>query len=78
MVNWIDTFAETQWVDVEHIREIAKDHKNYIHTVGFYIGYYEGYEVFAAEFNTNKTMRDWANVTYIPRGCIKSVDKPLA
>lgn len=74
MVSWIDTFTSNDWKNIEEVKEEAKTNSCYIHTYGHYIGYSEGYEMFAGSFNSNERMRSWGAVTYIPRGTIKKIE----
>ncbi len=77
MVHWIDTFvpSDNGWQDIADIKAQAKYHSKNLHSVGFYIGYYHGYEVFAAEFNDKTDKLPWAALSFIPKGCIKEIEK---
>ena len=73
-VKWIDTFETSAgWKDVEDIIQTAKEHSLYITTVGFYVGLSNGYEIFASELNISPLMKDYAGLTFIPKGCIKKI-----
>lgn len=77
LIDWIDTFTIHQqgWADVDDIKTTANKYKTYIHTTGFYIGRYSGYEVVAASLNSSPDMKNWAECCYIPTGCIKKITK---
>jgi hypothetical protein len=65
----------TGWINLRDIKAEAKQHQQYIHSVGFYVGIFHGYVVLAAEFNQIPEMLNWGACTYIPVGCIKSKEK---
>lgn len=75
-IRWIDTFSTDLdgWAMESRIAEEAKKHTKFIHTVGFYVGYYHGFEVFAGDRieEPNHKSDSYSALTFIPQGCIKS------
>ncbi len=76
IVIWEDTYQEVGWHSLEDIAEISKENlKEYIKSVGIYVGDYGKFVVLASEFNTNERMKNWSGITWIPRGCIRKITK---
>lgn len=75
LVLWIDTFQSIGWKDIEEINEICKKNKEWIKTIGFYLGTFHGYEVFASQFTDNVSMLPWSGITSIPKGTIKKIER---
>jgi hypothetical protein len=74
-VQWIDTFSTHGWIDVEDMKKNCKKNKEWINTVGFYIGQFHGYEVFSPQFTPNEDMLNWSGMIAIPIGVIKKVER---
>lgn len=70
-ILWHDTLSIEEWCNIETIEAKAEECKENQETVGYYIGYKHGYEMFASTINKSKNMLPYANITLIPRGTIK-------
>ncbi len=76
IIQWIDTFHfPSGWHDVYDIKEKTKKYKDYICTIGFYIGLFGKFQVFAQEMNKSEDMKNWAGIIWIPKGCITKITK---
>ena len=75
LVYWIDTFTTHGWIDVEDMKKNCKNNKEWIKTVGFYIGEFHGYQVLSAQFTENPDMLNFSGSFSIPKGCIKRFEK---
>lgn len=71
LVSWIDTFNAIGWKDVDDMKKECKENKEWVKTVGFYIGEMHGYHVFCSQFTENPKMLNWNGMTAIPKGVIK-------
>ncbi len=75
LVTWIDTFVTHGWMEVSDMEEKCKKNKEWINTVGFYVGSFHGYEVLSAQFTANPDMLNWSGMFAIPKGCILKKQK---
>lgn len=73
IVKWIDTFVTHGWIDEDDMKKHCSDNKEWITTIGFYVGRMDGYEVFSAQNTKNPNMLNWSGMFAIPKGCIKSI-----
>jgi len=75
MVKWVDTFNIIGWRELDEVKEKCVQNKEWINTVGFYIGEEEGYDIFAGSFTDNPEMCNFSNFTCIPQGVIKEIER---
>lgn len=75
MVTWIDTFNTNEWIEVEEMKARCLKNKEYINTVGFYVGSFHGYEVLSPQFTDNPDMINFSGMIAIPKGCIKKTER---
>ncbi len=72
---WIDTFSTHGWIEVADMKKHCKDNKEWIKSVGFYIGNFHGYEVISPQFTENPNMLNFSGMIAIPKGVIKRTEK---
>lgn len=75
LINWVDTFSIIGWKEKHEVEELCKENKEWIHTVGFYMGQMHGYEVFSAQFTSNEKMKPWSSQICIPKTVIKRIER---
>lgn len=72
-IYWHDTLSIEAWCDEEQIYNQAKNCAENQETVGFYVTECFDYLVFASIINNSGNMLPYANVSLIPKGCIKKI-----
>lgn len=72
-VKWHDTMSIEAWCDIEQIKNQATKCSENQESIGFYVGRFSDYEVFAATLNHSENMLPYANVVLIPTGVIKKI-----
>jgi hypothetical protein len=72
-VYWHDTVSIEQWCNLDEITGHAKKSAENQETVGFYIAEAFNYQIFCSTKNNTEGMLPYANVTLIPKGCIRKV-----
>ena len=73
LINWVDTFQLLGWKDEDDIHEACLKNKEWVKTVGYYVGQCECYQIFSAQHTENTEMCSWSGITAIPVGVIKRI-----
>lgn len=75
LVSWVDTFNIIGWRELDEVGEKCVQNKEWIKTLGFYVGKNTGYDIFAQQFTDNPEMCNFSNFVCIPEGVIKNIER---
>lgn len=70
--DWFDTYSFTGWdsdddIDDKTVRDIFQQ------TLGFFVKEDSVWYIVAKHFNPNSGFKQWGDITYIPKGCVKKI-----
>jgi len=74
-ILWIDTFNQNTWEEEEDIKDLALKSKDYIKTVGYFVGSFGQFTCLAASHSSNPRMKEWSCIVYIPSRSITGIKR---
>lgn len=72
-IKWHDTLAIESWCNLESIEAKAQECSSSQESVGFYVADLHGYYILAGTTNKADGMLPYANIVFIPKGCVKKI-----